>query len=431
MKKSLLITAIVLALSGGAFAQTVLPLLPTAHGMTGNQPAYSAQQQQEFPMMATGWNWWSSYIDLSDDGLEMLETSLGSSASTIKSLRDGFVSYSAQTNTWGGNLTSISNEKMYPIQMNSTPTEYTTMTGRSVTTNTIDIPVQAGWNWVGYPSAVAMSVDVALAGYEPTANEIIKSLKSGFATYDASTHSWRGTLANLVPGQGYKIQSLTETAQTFNYPNNARGLQTENPDLTTVCQVNADAFVDNMNFIAVVNIMGEELLSENYEISAYIDNECRGAIKPMYFDDYNRYFVFLTVAGDASKPIEFRLMNYETGETFVANNRYSYNIDAVEGSLNEPYVLNFNTLLNNDEFMVGKMDMFPNPVKRNGMVTLSIPALSKNMRVQVINSLGMVVRTEIMNSEKTNLSANLAPGIYTVKVVAGDKQLFVEKLIVE
>lgn len=431
MKKSLIITAIVLALSGGAFAQTVLPLLPTSHGLTGNQPAYTAQQQQEFPAMATGWNWWSSYIDLSDDGLERLEASLGSNASTIKSLRDGFVSYSAQIDTWVGNLTSISNEKMYPIQMNSTPAEYATMTGQSVTTNTIDIPVQAGWNWVGYPSAVTMSVDVALADYEPTANEIIKSLKSGFATYDVSTHTWRGTLANLVPGQGYKIQSLTETAQTFNYPNNVRGQQTEIPDLTTIAQVDAGAFADNMNFIAVVNLMGEELLSENYEISAYIDNECRGAIKPMYFDDYNRYFVFLTVAGDASKPIEFRLMNYETGETYVANNRYNYNIDAVEGSLNEPYVLNFNTLLNNDELMAGKMNMFPNPVRRNEMVTLSIPALSKNMRVQVINSLGMVVRTEILNSEKTNLSANLAPGVYTVKVVAGDKQLYVEKLIVE
>lgn len=423
MKKSLLITAIVLALSGGAFAQTVLPLLPASHGMTGNQPAYSAQQQQEFPAMATGWNWWSSYIDLSDDGLGMLETMLGSNASAIKS-QTQFTLYSPSG--WEGSLNSISNEYMYMIQMSNTPAEYMSLTANQVTINDVNITAQAGWTWVGFPSSTPISVADAMTNYSPNSEDVVKGI-SGFAIYDNG--NWEGSLTTLVPGQGYMIKNNGLNPQTFHYGPASRHTIDETP--LTKLEPSIHDFPNNMSMIAVINLEGEELHSSNYEVAAFSGNVCRGAVIPQYVESINRYVAFLSISGEDPCSLSFRLLDYETGNTYIADNNYTYQTDVVEGNFEEPYKLNFNTILGANELSESRLILFPNPAKSGQLVRMSIPGNNEDLKVQIINTIGMIVKTFNMNSGETSFSANMAPGIYTVKIVNSDKQLYVEKLIVE
>lgn len=418
MKKSLLITAIVLALSGGAFAQTVLPLLPTAHGMTGNQPAYSAQQQQEFPMMATEWNWWSSYIDLSDDGLGMLETMLGGNASIIKSQTD-FVSYQSEYG-WYGDLSSINNQEMYMIEMQALPAGTLTLTGRSAV-NLEDVAITAyanGWTWVGFPSKNAINLDDAMSQYTANAGDIVKGIEA-FSTYYNGT--WFGELSALQPGQGYMIQNTGESNINFHFVSSRNAVEFKKNN--TQWNASIHEHPTNMNMIAVIKLMGEELTSTDYEVAAFSNGKCCGSVVPQYIEPFNRHMAFLTINGEGNTPVEFRLMDRSTGEVYLASNRYNFSTDAVEGSLENPYTLNFNTILGYEELTANHADIFPNPVERGQMVKVSIPSNRKNLKVQVINALGMVVMTTNMNGEEMEFAANFAPGFYTLKVVESDKQL--------
>ena len=426
MKKSLLITAIVLALSGGAFAQTVLPLLPTAHGMTGNQPAYSAQQQQEFPAMATGWNWWSSYIDLSDDGLEKLEAALESNANTIKSQTD-FISYRSDVG-WIGSLNSINNQEMYMIEMRIVPAGTLTLTGRS-SVNIEDVELTAhgnGWTWISYPGKSASNLGDAMSLYTANTGDVVKGMDA-FSTYYNGT--WIGELSALQPGQGYMIQNTGNSVVVFNFASSRSFVEPK--ESHTQWSASIHEYPTNMNMIAVINLMGEELKSSDFEVAAYSNGKCRGSVIPQFVEPFNRYMAFLTINGNQNDPLEFRLMNHTSGEVYVASNRYNYSIDAVEGTLENPYILNFNTILGYEELTANHADIFPNPVERGQMVKVSIPSNRKNLKVQVINALGMVVMTTNMNGEEMEFAANFAPGFYTLKVVESDKQLYVEKLIVK
>lgn len=422
MKKALLTIVLSMAMMAASEAQ-VLPLLPTNHGLTGNQPAYNSQQQQEFPTIAQGWNWWSTYIDLSNNGLGMLENMLGANALIIKS-QTQFTSYDA--GTWVGGLSSISNDQMYMIEMSNTPAEYVSLTSPALTINDVEITAQSGWTWIGFPSNTVISVTDALAYYDANNEDVIKS-KDAFATYDNG--SWIGSLTNLQPGQGYMIQNNGAT-QVFNYSPSARGI-IENELPNTQWTAATHGFPTNMSMIATINLMGEELRSSDYEVAAFSGNVCRGTVVPQHVESIDRHIAFLSISGDNDDALQFRLLNHETGDVYIANNRYNYVTDVVEGSLGKPYVLNFNTLMGNDEFTVSHLDIFPNPATSGQMVKVSVPSNNRSLKVQVINTLGMVVKTLSMAGEEMNFAANFAPGIYTVKIVANDQQLYVEKLIVK
>ena len=432
MKKSLLITAIVLALSGGAFAQTVLPLLPASHGMTGNQPAYSAQQQQEFPAMATGWNWWSSYIDLSDDGLGMLEEMLGSNAQQIKSQNSGFIVYNTNNDSWIGTLTEIDNSKMYCINMSLIPALSLTLRGTVVSPSNVQIDVHSGWTWIGYPCSTENGdIAGALTNFEANNNDQVKSYNSGFAIYNSSTDSWIGTMTSFSPGQGYKIKSNASEVKTFTFPTAARSNVNSNFAFMTQWKAIDGKYADNMTMIAIAKLMGEELNDANYEIGAYCNDECRGSIKLMDVQEFNHYYAFLSIFGESNESIEFRLLDHNTGEVYLPENRYTYSTDKAEGTLENPYILNFNMSLGNEELSNDLVSLFPNPANKGQNVKLVIPNNKEHLTVQITNILGSVVRNERMTGEELNISTNLVPGIYTIKVIDSNKQLYIKKLVVK
>lgn len=420
MKKNLLITAIVLALSGGAFAQTVLPLLPTAHGMTGNQPAYSAQQQQELNL-AIGWNWWSSYVDVSNNGLEKLQNALGSSANYIKSQSQ----ITANANSfWSGTLTEISNEQMYMIQTASA-LQNVQISSNRISTEDIEMSTANGWTWIGFPCSNSTSVSTALADYDAVEGNIIKGQGSS-ATYFGG--EWSGTLTQLVPGQGYMIYG---SAQTFNYQTESRGSQVEESP-STIWNSSIHDFASNMNIIATMNLMGEEIVSGDYEVAAFNNSNCRGSVVPLHIGSAEHLIGLMTINGDDGDLLHFRLLDKATGDIYVADNSYTYRTDAIEGSVRNPYVLYFNRFLDEDEYLTSNFKMFPNPVSSGHKVKASIPAMdSRNMNLQIINSLGVVVKNEMISQNEIDFTADLVPGIYTVKIIANEKQLFVEKLLVK
>ncbi len=124
--------------------------------------------------LATGWNWWSTYIEQEGiDGLEMLENSIGIAGVRIQG-RDGITDqFEYQgTNYWYGSLNAIANEQMYKIRTNADCNAV--IVGDLASPSNHPITISNGWNWIGYPCGQSQSLDEVMSGFTPEANDVIK-----------------------------------------------------------------------------------------------------------------------------------------------------------------------------------------------------------------------------------------------------------------
>ena len=270
-----------------------------------------------------------------------------------------------------------------------------------------------------------MTVADALVNYTATEGEVFKSSADGFRQYSATAGEWVGSLNTLKPGNGYMLQSLNDENATYTYPSvpaNGRALVSSIDKKDTEWQPVMANNPTNMNMIAVVNLDNEELRSENVEIGVFNGETCRGAIRPMYVEAFDQYLVFLTMYGEDNEPFTFRLLDngdvYESNEASV-----SYKADAVIGKVDAPFQLNFSS----KNSFAGALNLFPNPVNRGEMVNLTLPA---DGTVEVVNVMGSTVK-RVRMAEGTQLAADMAPGIYTIKVTDAEGNVYVDKLIVK
>ena len=425
MKKVLLTMASLMMLVSVTFAQDETPMLPEAHGLEAHQPAW--RNSQTFDLSA-GWNWWSTYINVSgEEGLIALENALGENGMNIKAV-SAFVTNDAVLG-WSGALTSVENTAMYAVQVASDA--QITMSGSRANITQTPISVGQGWNWIGYPVNFETTVDYALSNYTtPQAGEMIKS-NGPFATYDAVSESWVGTLTNLTPGNGYKMKILSSEAITYYYPavpaTSGREFVSAQIATSTEWEPQMSSNPDNMNMIAVVSLNGKEVTGEDVEIGAFNGEICRGAVRPLYVESLDRYFVFLTMYGENDEPYRFRMMDHETGAIYESEEvSVSFKADAVLGQLTSPFELKFNT---NQGMTAGNLQLFPNPVNRGESVNLVLP--ENSLMVEVVNMLGSTVKTMRVAEGSNRLSADMTPGIYTVKVTDVEGNVSVDKLVVK
>ena len=353
--------------------------------------------------MVEEWNWWSTYIELNGiDGIGMLEAALGENAISINS-QTAFTMYYGE-NGWWGSLSSINNESMYRLKMYA-PTSIM-MTGLKAKPLAHPITVTKGWNHIGFISSEPMGVENAFAGLEAAPGDIVKNQTSYAIYYDG--YGWYGslTMSTIRPGDGLMYKSVSDESKTFTYPANSFNGNRLNEALDqTHWTCNAHAYPSNMTMLAVVELDGLEVNSDDYELAVFADDGCRGSIRLMYVDPIDRYVAFLTMAGDEAKDLRFALYNTVTGETVAyADERLMFTADEVIGDFNNPLVLHFR---NNGHALV-----YPNPT--NGKVTVEADAMT---HIAVTNALGHVVYDANANGDKCQLElGNFSAGVYLVRI---------------
>ena len=361
----------------------------------------------------SGWNWWSTYIELNNnDGLIQLENSIGGAGIIIKSRTNGYVEayqYNGETN-WYGTLSSINNEQMYKIRTNAACNA--TIAGMATMPSNHPISIKNGWNWIGFPCNQNVSVDVALSGFTPEANDVIKG-RNGFTTYysDENYSMWYGTLNTLEPGRGYMYRSNSTTQKTLVFQmgrgeTTMENVTTENNNF----QPTDSDFADNMTITAVLELDGEELSSDDYELAAFVGDECRGSVRLMYVEPVNRYVAFLTVFGEPSETLYFRLT--DGTQTELSMDEITFAADGMEGTLSEPMTLRFGTT-KLDENEWSKVLVYPNP--SNGVFNIQGQGIRK---IEVFNAFGQAVVSEETNSDHLQIDlSRYADGCYMLRVV--------------
>ena len=382
---------------------------------------YGTFWNEQYDEFNTGWNWWSTYIEQGGNynGLTDLQAYLTNSGYMISSQTEFTMNYGSYG--WYGSLNKIDNESMYKIKMNEPGYSY--LYYYNARTDRHPITVVPGWNYIGYVCNYNMDLEDALVGLEPSNGDMIKS-QYAYANYYEG-YGWFGSLNYMEPGMGYMYKAA-DTA-TFVYGEVTRGITKEN--LTAEnnhWMPNTNAYRDNMTVMAVVNLNDVEVNSDNYELAAFADGECRGSVRLTYAEPLNRYVVFLTVAGEETASLSFGLYDAQTGAECYSDNNIEFNSDIVVGNPGKPVVISFKGMNDNNGFMV-----YPNPVANGERVNIVLPSDTQRAQVEVLNSLGEVVSVETLTQSQSSIALPKVPGVYTVRIITDNKDANFRKVIVK
>ncbi|MBO7618770.1 MAG: C10 family peptidase [Bacteroidales bacterium] len=168
--------------------------------------------------LSEGWNWFSLSLELNPvEALQLLEEALESNADQIKARNGQYTEYDDEEEEWFGNLTMLTSENMYMIHITNACT--IALQGPPARSAIHGLTIAPGWNWMGFPSAVEMSVEDAFANFEAEEDDELKG-RGPYATFDGE--EWFGTLQTLVPGQGYLYYSNSSVTKTLVFPTGAK-----------------------------------------------------------------------------------------------------------------------------------------------------------------------------------------------------------------
>ena len=186
------------------------PCLPS-HGETDNQSAWCGSEQ--VIALTEGWNWISTNREVSDPlvMLQTLETALGENATLIEN--NGITTEYLGSGFWFGTLENegLTNDKMYLVHVSDSCT--IELAGEPAS-STVMITLDPGWNWIGFPSEVEMSITDFLSGFEAEVGDMIEH--DGQVSEYLGYGFWIG-LDTLVPGNGYLYYNASNESKTITF----------------------------------------------------------------------------------------------------------------------------------------------------------------------------------------------------------------------
>jgi hypothetical protein len=329
-------------------------------GTPSNPSIFDAREivYQNIPLSA-GWNWIS--FSVGSEALNDLNSLLADMnwdrSNYFKSEADNIsANYSQTESKWIAEKTlTLSNTLMYKIS--STSSQTINLSGAQVLPSSRPLTIMGGqWNYISYLPAVRLTIDEALAGYEASDGDIIKS-QTAFAMY-ANKVGWVGSLLFLEQGKGYMLYRNGSTSVNLKYPDN-NGSMSEQKGAEVI--LNQDyvntTYSQNMNLVATADFE----TMENDKILAFSGDELISSAAVKNVEGRSLYFI--TVTGEKSKPVTFAIERdgniiAQTTESFI------FTPDAVKGTIEKPYELRFS-------FAGAEFNFYPNPVKDLLNITVS------------------------------------------------------------
>ena len=384
----------------------------------------------QLTQFSEGWNWWSTYVEQGGiDGLSLLQESLGDNGVAIRSQASGYTDYYAGYG-WYGSLESINNESSYRV-VTSAPC-VAAMPGSVAIPSQHPITLSQGWTWIGYLPSRAMDINTALEGLEATQGDMVKS-QQGYSDYYPG-YGWFGSLNTIEPGMGLMYYSASGETVTFTYPDNGRGgeLKANMTAEHNHWKPNTFAYPDNMTVMAVVELDDAELSSDNYELAAFANGECRGSVKLTYAEPLNSHVAFLTISGKDAAELSFRLYDKETGmEYYDAEESLDFVANAIVGDADDLYIIHFRGTTGMDE-LASRVQVYPNPVNAGERFSIDVADDVKNpVRVEIVNALGVETLRATSVQTPAQLTAPATAGVYTLRITVEGKGTVVRKLVVK
>jgi hypothetical protein len=385
--------------------------------------------------LKAGWNWVSANVLCPDStNLNKFMGSLHPHTGDILVGQTGYSDYSSSFG-WTGSLSAptsgIKIQSSYRIDVAAADT--LVFSGKQVDPTTKPITLTTGWNWVGFVSLRNLPVKDALANLNAKSGDVIKS-QTSFALYD-STLGWSGSLAYMVPNQGYMLRS--KTGGTFVYPisgiNGKRQIPA-GPEVAPTWKVNAGAYDNNMNVVARLDCGGNP--NHRLTLGAFVNGECRGVV-PVSVDANTEGVFYLTLFANKPETIVLLLRDEQSGKVYELDNAVNFQSDAMQGNLQMPLALKLKSatldavcsktaasVTSVGNFSIDPIpcgDLFTMHLKTNtaGRVHLRISSVTG----QLIHESDFDVISGMNATEMSSDALNMTPGMYIVELTTTEEKV--------
>ena len=365
----------------------------------------------------SGWTWVSFNVD--DLNFNDINTLAGN---MTLSTDDRFLSNApAQLETytegfgWSGTISAqggLTSNKMYKVFL--TNEQLLKIKGTPVDINVWEFPVTLNWNWLPFVLPDNITVNDAMALYQPTAGDVIKS-QSLFAIYD-DINGWIGSLNYLEDTKGYMLKSGQD--QIFKYPgifgtsNKQEGLKKTMAFKQENISPSFAQYPFNMNAIV--------MLPEGYDELLVFDEErvLKGVSKIANYGD--KELSFITIYGEGNEALEFYIQN--TSKLKSTRVKFNFSKDALLGTFLTPIDLREEQ---------SDVRVSPNPFSDSFSVMLEI-AEPQTAVVVIYSITGQLVYQRDFKvtpgTNTLNLQPQISNGIYLMHVIT-DQDFVIHKLI--
>lgn len=374
-----------------------------------------AQFTEQKMALNKGWTWVSFFVEDSRfnnikavfDGLSLQDDD------QIKSQNE-FTRF--ENNDWFGSLSTIKNTKMYKVKL--TNANLLKLIGNDVDKTNLNLAINQGWNWLSFPIHRNVSLQEALAFYNPTDGDVIKD-QYNFAIYDASS-GWSGTLNYMQSSRGYMMKS--GVAQTLNYPN-SENLQKSN---IKGQEHTAETIVLFSKYNGNMSVVAEIIDVKNFtDVLVYDVNGVLRGISPIVTIG-KRMMSFISVFSTTNDALKFMVSDGFTEVDVTAS--FTFEDNKIYGNLKDPVILNLKSLATDNLFFNNVM-LYPNPFS-NSITIHSSPKTEKIIKIELYSTLGVLVKKVLTDTDITTIETkDLAIGLYLIKVTAASGKNAIKKMV--
>lgn len=391
-----------------------------------------------------GWNWISMNLDLVPNDINSALSSLSNPSGAFIKSQETISGYSNMANSWIGGLGLSTLEPVNLYQYRSQVKDSLSIIGNYIDPTTTPIPLDSGWNWIGYLPTQSLKVDDALATVNATNGAILKS-QLHFAQY-LSGQGWIGNLKTMNAPNGYLL--LLREDATLTYPDpldfrseiesGSRNVIVPNyTGLTEVSatpqgelpfanwQVDPTKYEYSMNAIAIVveSEAGNNLLHDGDEVAAFVNNEVRGSGKSIFIPALNSYIIFMTMYANVDgENMTLKYFDSSANKEYALQESVNFRINSILGQVDAPEHLHLNgTTSVNEIGYDAKLIMYPNPFANTLHLQYHLNR-SQEVTITINDAYGKLVESKKYNAKAGSNNfdwkpiAGLSGGTYLVTV---------------
>lgn len=363
-----------------------------------------------------GWNWISFNLDMPDKSIGAVLESLDHPQDVLVKDQVSFSQYFNALDIWAGSLQNLGYTSMY--QFKGTQNDTIVLLGHPIDPDTVDIPINVGWNWIGYLPQRGASVDTALASLTPLDGDIVKN-QTSFAQYVAGV-GWIGSLTTMEAPNGYLLKSsvpgilLQPTEGLLDPTQQALNNVMTNPTATirsSGWDVNPSQFEHSMTLVGIVEADDVSMLKEGDEVAAFVGDDVRGVTSSLYVEQLDIHLLFLTVyANELDEELSFKYFDGETEMIYDLIETISFEANGTVGSVSIPEILTMEVTSINEIDREVSLSIQPNPFTDRTNLNFVLPTADE-VTIKVMDVLGNVVRTE---------SRRLNSGVHNIEILSVD-----------
>lgn len=288
---------------------------------------YQIRQSDVKLDLVEGWNWNAHDLSTSLPITEFSDVASRILTQTEEAVKDDNLG-------WTGQLKVVDAATTMKMDVQTAATK--SFTGEQYNPTAAPVYLHKGWNWLGYPLSLSLSLEDAFSMMDVEEGDCIETLTGGFATY--SEGAWTGELKMLEPGIGYLYKSVSDKSFVFNaVPTvaNVKALYGHRLSLKSApWAVNKHKYPNMMPVVASIHDEYGDVFGGSYYVAAISGDECRGVGK------FENGILYLSVYGEANEAIRFVAVDMNTDELYDLKETVAFQADML-GTVKAPYALHF------------------------------------------------------------------------------------------